>query len=99
MTILRRAGELASVASQREAIHKVADLYLRIPVEQYGLQDYRAALEIMDIGREHVRTALESGEDGGALSLKVRWMQGTNASKRSALCPKFAFTAESSPRL
>ncbi len=38
--ILMRAGELAIIANQQE-IEKTVDLYLRLPVIQYQLHDYK----------------------------------------------------------
>jgi predicted acylesterase/phospholipase RssA/CRP-like cAMP-binding protein len=60
LTILRRSGELASVASQKRIINEVADLYFQIPVEQYGLQDYKAVREIIDIGYQYIKHQLGS---------------------------------------
>lgn len=63
MTILRRSGELASLLNQKQTVDRLVDLYLRIPVERYGLQDYRAANEIIDIGFEWVKNRLAQEPD------------------------------------
>ncbi len=49
-TILRRAGELASVANQKKSVRNIADLYLRMPVDNYRLTDYDKAREIIEAG-------------------------------------------------
>ena len=49
-TILQRAGELSSVANQKSVIDNMADLYIRVPVEKYHLQDYKSAGNIIEDG-------------------------------------------------
>lgn len=58
MTILRRSGELASIAGQKRTIHQVADRYLSIPVDRYGFQDYKAVRSIIEKGYAYVKAQL-----------------------------------------
>jgi NTE family protein len=48
--VLYRAGEIASVAMQREALAQVSDLYIRVPVERFGMLDFRRDREIIATG-------------------------------------------------
>ena len=49
--VLQRSAELASVAMQREALPRGLDLYIRVPVEQFGMLDFHRASEITAAGR------------------------------------------------
>lgn len=54
-TILRRAGELASVANRKHVIENNVDLYIGLPVGKYNLQDYKLANEIIEDGYEYAK--------------------------------------------
>jgi len=56
--VLLRAVEIASVAMQRGAILRGVDLYIRLPVQQYGMLDFQAAPAIIDVGYRAARTSL-----------------------------------------
>jgi predicted acylesterase/phospholipase RssA len=63
--VLARAAELASVASQRDALLRGIDLYLRIPVKQFGLLAFERAPEIIDAGRQAAREMLAEWRQRG----------------------------------
>jgi predicted acylesterase/phospholipase RssA len=48
--ILLRAGEIAGVAAQREMLDTAGLLYWRIPVDRFGLLDFRSARAIVEEG-------------------------------------------------
>jgi len=56
--VLQRCGEIASVAMQREALLRGVDLYIRLPVQHYGMLDFQAAPAIIDVGYRMARTRL-----------------------------------------
>jgi len=55
LSILHRSGELASVANQKAVAERVSDLYLRMPVDQYNLQDYDLSEEIAEVGYQYAQ--------------------------------------------
>jgi len=57
-SVLQRSGEIASVAMQREALLHGVDLYLRVPVQRFGLLEFRAAPDIVAAGYEYARVKL-----------------------------------------
>jgi lysophospholipid hydrolase len=48
--ILQRSGEIASVVMQRDALLHGVDLYIRIPVQQFGMLEFDAARRIIEAG-------------------------------------------------
>jgi len=56
--VLQRSVEIASVAMQREALLRGVDLYIRLPVQHYGMLDFHAAPTISDVGYRMARTRL-----------------------------------------
>ena len=68
-TVLQRAAEAASMASQRNVIEKAADFYLRMPVEHISLLDFGALEELARIGYENAMNALP------AWSRSPRWVR------------------------
>jgi CRP-like cAMP-binding protein/predicted acylesterase/phospholipase RssA len=56
--VLQRSAELASVVMQREALLSGIDLYIRVPVQQFGLLDFDKAAEIIATGRRVARESL-----------------------------------------
>ena len=57
-TTLQRAGELASIAHQKQMIQQLADLYIRMPVEQFPLFDFKAADKIIETGYRHAQQVI-----------------------------------------
>jgi predicted acylesterase/phospholipase RssA len=57
-TTLQRSGELASIAHQRQIVQQLADLYIRMPVEQFPLFDFKAANRIIDAGYRHAQQVI-----------------------------------------
>lgn len=64
--VLQRSAELASVAMQRDALLRGVDLYIRVPVTQFGLFDFERAAEIIAAGRRAARQALATWPVRGA---------------------------------
>ncbi len=56
--VLQRSAELASVAMQRDALLRGIDLYVRVPVTEFGLLDFDRAPDIIAAGRRAARRAL-----------------------------------------
>jgi predicted acylesterase/phospholipase RssA/CRP-like cAMP-binding protein len=56
--ILQRSGEIASVAMQRDALLNGVDLYVRIPVQQFGMLDFHEARSIIETGYATARTKI-----------------------------------------
>ncbi len=50
IAILQRAGELASVANQKNIVENMSDLYLCMPVDKYKLQEYHLSKQIVEDG-------------------------------------------------
>ncbi len=61
MEILARSATLASVQSER-ASRVLADLYLKPPVDRFGIYQMRAIDKIVDIGYHHAREKLAEWE-------------------------------------
>ena len=58
VSILQRAGQLPSLHTRRLRLSaELADLYVRPPVEQFKILDFRAETAV-DIGYEHGATAI-----------------------------------------
>ncbi len=57
-SILRRAGELASVANRKQVIENSVDLYLLLPVKKYRVQDYKLAKQIIEDGYIYTKQQL-----------------------------------------
>lgn len=53
--VLQRSAELASIVMQREALLHGIDLYIRVPVQQFGLLDFHKGAEIIAAGRRVAR--------------------------------------------
>jgi NTE family protein/lysophospholipid hydrolase len=53
--VLQRSAELASVVMQREALLRGIDLYIRIPVNHFGMLDFHRASEIIAAGHRVAR--------------------------------------------
>ena len=49
-TVLQRSAEAASMASQRRVIEHMADYYMLLPVQQFGLMSFRAISRLSEIG-------------------------------------------------
>ena len=58
LTTLLRSAELASVASRRSTIQRAASYVVSLPLEEYQLQDYRLANEIIEAGYKHGKAGL-----------------------------------------
>ena len=56
--MLQRSAELASVVMQREALLRGVDLYIRVPVQRFGMLDFHAAPDIIASGRRVAREKL-----------------------------------------
>ena len=48
--VLQRSAELASVVMQREVLRRGIDVYIQVPVKQFGMLDFHAAPEIIRAG-------------------------------------------------
>ncbi|MES0491556.1 MAG: cyclic nucleotide-binding and patatin-like phospholipase domain-containing protein [Leptospirales bacterium] len=57
--ILHRAGELASIANQRNMLAQTTDLYLRPPVEKYELGDYALSEKIIEDGYQYAMSKIK----------------------------------------
>ena len=56
--VLQRSAELASVVMQREALLRGIDLYIRVPVNRFGLLDFHLASDIIAAGHGVAREKL-----------------------------------------
>src|SRR5262249_2124290 len=56
--VLQRSAELASVVMQREALLRGIDLYIRIPVQRFGMLDFHQASDIIAAGHRAAREKL-----------------------------------------
>ena len=56
--VLQRSSEIASVAMQRHALLRGVDLYVRMPVQRFGMLQFDAAPDIIKTGYETGRAAL-----------------------------------------
>lgn len=57
-TVLQRAGEAVSMANQKLTIQRMADFYMRMPVERVGMFAFGALRTIERIGYEHARKTI-----------------------------------------
>ncbi len=60
MSILTRTAVLGSIARDRH-VRDAADLYLRMPVEPFGMLEMDRINEIVEVGYAHSRAVLEAG--------------------------------------
>jgi hypothetical protein len=67
--VLQRSAESASVVMQREALLRGIDLYIRVPVQQFGLLDFDKATEIMTVGRRVAREQLAAWRKAAPVAL------------------------------
>ena len=56
--VLQRAAQIASVIMQRDALLRGVDLYVRLPVQRFGLLEFEAAPDIIKTGYETGRAAI-----------------------------------------
>jgi hypothetical protein len=54
-TIMQRAGEAVSMAHQKVTIERMADYYMRMPVEEIGLFAFSALPKLERIGYDYAR--------------------------------------------
>ncbi len=80
LSILQRAGELASIANQRRIIEKTSDLYLRMPVGKYKLADYGLAEQIIDTGYHFAKLKIEEWKRSGRVEGEVQRAEGEERS-------------------
>ncbi len=66
-SILRRSGEIASIANRRQVIENSVDLYLRLPAEKYNVQDYKLAKQIIDDGYIYTKQEMAKNQLTGKL--------------------------------
>src|SRR5262249_8186841 len=67
--VLQRSAELASVVMQREVLLRGIDLYIQVPVKQFGMLDFHAAPEIIRAGHDAAGTKIAAWQEtlaGGA---------------------------------
>ncbi len=57
-TIMQRSSELASQARQKNAIHNMTDVYVKMPVAEFDLLAFGKADEIIAVGYEHAQKIL-----------------------------------------
>jgi NTE family protein/lysophospholipid hydrolase len=69
-TVMQRSSEAVSMANQKLTIQRMADFYMRMPVERVGMFAFRAAHAIEGIGYEHARRAIAEWKSEG------RWIGG-----------------------
>ncbi len=58
-SILRRSGELASISNQQMQIKQHADLYLRMPIDDFPQDNYKAVEDIVRTGYDYARERLD----------------------------------------
>ena len=69
-TVLQRAGEAVSMANQKLTIQRMADFYLRMPMDRFGMFAFGALRTIEGIGYEHAKGAIAEWKSQG------RWISG-----------------------
>lgn len=69
-TVMQRAGEAVSMANQKLTIQRMADFYMRMPVDNVGMFAFGALREIEQIGYEHARRTIAEWKSEG------RWIGG-----------------------
>ena len=57
--VMQRAAETASNVRQRDTINNMTDLYIKMPVDKYGLLAFNRAAEIRATGYAHAKTVFE----------------------------------------
>jgi NTE family protein/lysophospholipid hydrolase len=62
--VLQRSAELASVVMQREVLLRGIDLYIRVPVQRFGMLDFHAASDIIAVGRRVAREKIAEWKAG-----------------------------------
>jgi lysophospholipid hydrolase len=67
--VLQRSAEIASIVMQREALLRGIDLYIRVPVAQFGLLDFDKATEIIAVGRRVAREQLAAWRKAAPVAL------------------------------
>ena len=65
-TIMQRAGEAVSMANQKLTIERMADYYLRMPVEEIGLFAFSALPRLEQIGYQHTRRKIGEWRTDGS---------------------------------
>ena len=68
-TIMQRSGEAVSMANQKLTIERMADYYLRMPVEEIGLFAFAALPKLEQIGYEHTKSKIAEWKTDG------RWIR------------------------
>jgi lysophospholipid hydrolase len=82
--VLQRSSEIASVAMQRDAMLRGVDLYVRMPVQRFGMLQFDAAPHIIKTGYETGRAAL------------AEWLAARRASSPDSV-PSTEFTRSAGP--
>jgi predicted acylesterase/phospholipase RssA/CRP-like cAMP-binding protein len=57
-TVMQRAAEAVSMANQKQAIEKMSDFYLRMPVDHINLLDFGAIDRLAEIGYQSARARI-----------------------------------------
>jgi len=69
-TVLQGASEAVSMANQKLTIQRMADFYLRMPMDRFGMFAFGALRQIEGIGYEHARGEIAEWKSQG------RWIGG-----------------------
>jgi predicted acylesterase/phospholipase RssA len=64
-TVLQRAGEAVSMANQKLTILRMADFYMRMPVDSVGMFAFGSLRAIEKIGYEHATQAIAEWKSQG----------------------------------
>ena len=64
-TIMQRAGEAVSMAHQKVTIERMADYYMRMPVEEIGLFAFSALPKLERIGYDYARNRIAAWQAEG----------------------------------
>ena len=64
-TIMQRAGEAVSIANQKLTIQRMADYYIRMPVEEFGLFAFGSLPKLEQIGYEHAKQKIAEWRSEG----------------------------------
>ena len=64
-TIMQRAGEAVSMANQKQAIRRMSDFYLQMPVEKVGLMSFGKLEELERIGYDFAREKIAAWRAAG----------------------------------
>ena len=70
--VLQRSAEIASIVMQREALLRGIDLYIRVPVAQFGLLDFDKATDIIAAGHRVAREQLAAWRMAAPVALDAR---------------------------